>query len=207
MKYLLCLLLAGCSGANFTGIDAGSDAGAPDAKPPTPTCLTPCEATCPLHAAACATACELGQPFTCPVGTPLPDGGVDGPITPPDAAVESGSLDADASDGGGSVDSPVESEADTSCNIAHQNGFGGTYESCDPLGSYTLADALAACASAGGMGCWNMGCPNIGNDFEVCGAMGSAYIVLVFQGPDQGQTATVIVGGCQCPSGGTPNWN
>jgi hypothetical protein len=116
----LALVLSAC-GAPFTPDPlqvSGDDAGPPDAAPDTRQ-----DAPGPPDAADGAA----------PDASPLdgqPDA-VHAPDAPPDAPQP-----------------PQDSGADGGCTlVTHDDGFGGHWTDCNPLGTYTFASALTACAT------------------------------------------------------------
>jgi hypothetical protein len=104
------------------------------------------------------------------------------PGHPGDAGVPVGS-EAGSGGGGGAGDAAADAPAlDCTPHVVHDNGIGGSWTDCQPLGTYTVDEAMAACASAvgsdnceaGGDACRGLTAGSVIAD-SVCAKTGGRY--------------------------------
>lgn len=110
---------------------------------------------------------------------------------------------ADAASDGGSIDAA----ADGCALVTHSDGFGGTWQDCNPLGTYTQAEATQACALyAGDAGSCHYGsCTQTGDygDGMIC-QMPNYNPCWTFAGVAVGHTTGTMTNGC--PKTIDPMW-
>ncbi len=98
----------------------------------------------------------------------------------------------------------------TTCTlVTHDNGLGQTWQDCEPLGTFTQAQATKACLAAGAAQCYSLtgcGIPY----YEVRGytAGGSAIGFWMYGGPTAGYVNSESCGSAPCVvTACTVNWN
>ena len=155
---------------------------------------------CVLDKSACC-GCYGNPPCDEALGS-LGDAGAVGPGTdatvgPSDATVAGDATHKDAQPDAGDDDA---SAADACTLYHHADGFGRGWFDCVPLGTYSQAEAEAACAAYiamtdGGWTCGNPGGPICGTNtaWGATTQTAAPNIYWVYQGPDQG---VVMNGNC-----------
>ena len=97
------------------------------------------------------------------------------------------------------------------CQSAHQNGLGGYFFDCEPLGTHTLTQAAAACLAHTGdiSQCFNLGAAcDSGTTSAVCSSGNMECACWTYAGTNPGRV--FLNGGntsCLCPLATDPTWN
>ncbi len=126
---------------------------------------------------------------------------------------EEASVDADAGasvEAGADVLEDTRQDAHDGCAlVAHSNGYGGGWQSCEARGAYSVELAMAACASyfgadAGTVPCHTATC---GSGVLVVEAENAACIAWAYGGSSAGFAAEgVNAGPCVCPTSAGMAW-
>lgn len=93
--------------------------------------------------------------------------------------------------------------------LAHENGLGGTYQSCAARGSYDGATAGLACASAmlPGATCADRTCSGGAGGRAICAKSVTDCTCWTYTGASAGTVHNAGGGSCDCGASGDPIWN